>query len=352
MLDDPDEDVVVDLAGGAAAASRRAAARGRTACRRTPARRAPRPSAGGRRSTLPLNMTTGIASTPCFSRTRRSISQPSTIGISRPGGSGRAAPRRARRALPRRSRPRAPSSRRTSRLTRRSSRRPESSSTIRTTCAWRRCAGAAEELVEIALAEPPVAARRVEGGQATAVGPLPDRALRDAEVRRGLAEREPVGRSAFAAPTWMSPVCHQSPLQPFGCSYPSRRRRDRDRAGYGRKGTRCERPDERLACRRASARPRAPRPSESPITKSRPAPTSASAVADDAAPAARAARPAGPARSAPRRPARSRPVVHGAARVRARRPRPGRARRRARPRSARGGVASTTTSRTQSSEPA
>ena len=49
-----------------------------------------------------------------------------------------------------------------------------------------------EELVEVPAAVAAVAAGRVEGGNAALIGPLPDRALRDAEVLRGLAEGQPV----------------------------------------------------------------------------------------------------------------------------------------------------------------
>ena len=51
---------------------------------------------------------------------------------------------------------------------------------------------AGEEVVEIATPEPPVPARRVERREEPLIRPLADRALRDAEVLRSLAERQPV----------------------------------------------------------------------------------------------------------------------------------------------------------------
>ena len=53
--------------------------------------------------------------------------------------------------------------------------------------------GAVEELVEVGAAVATVAAGRVEGRDAAEVGPLAHRALRDAEVLRGLAECQPLG---------------------------------------------------------------------------------------------------------------------------------------------------------------
>src|SRR5215204_1343237 len=55
-----------------------------------------------------------------------------------------------------------------------------------------RSAAALEELVEVAAPVPAMTSRRVERGQPAAVGPLADRALRHAEILRGLAERQPV----------------------------------------------------------------------------------------------------------------------------------------------------------------
>ena len=52
---------------------------------------------------------------------------------------------------------------------------------------------ALEELVEVRTAVAPMATRRIEGGDASVVRPLPDRALSDAEVLGGLAEGQPVG---------------------------------------------------------------------------------------------------------------------------------------------------------------
>ena len=52
--------------------------------------------------------------------------------------------------------------------------------------------GALEELVEVGAPVAAVSARRVEGRNAALVGPFADRALRDAEVLRGLAEGQPV----------------------------------------------------------------------------------------------------------------------------------------------------------------
>jgi hypothetical protein len=69
--------------------------------------------------------------------------------------------------------------------------------------------GAVEEGVEVAATVAPVLAGRVEGRQATHVGPLADRALRNAEVLRGLAKREPFGLLASGSPrAGPAPVDH------------------------------------------------------------------------------------------------------------------------------------------------
>ena len=177
------------------ASSGRSAAAGRTACRRTPARRSTSRLRCACSSTLPLNMTTGIAPAPYCSWIWRSISQPSTCGIITSsstrsgfassiaveplvGAAGladgvalelevdadelahlvvvvdeqdeRAGLRRAARA------------------------------------------GAVEERLEVGAAVAAVAAGRVEGGHAALVGPFADRALRDAEEAGRLPERQPL----------------------------------------------------------------------------------------------------------------------------------------------------------------
>src|SRR5262249_39755174 len=50
--------------------------------------------------------------------------------------------------------------------------------------------GAREERLEVAAPEAPVAPRRVEGGNASLIRPLADRALGDAEEARGLPKRQ------------------------------------------------------------------------------------------------------------------------------------------------------------------
>ena len=57
-----------------------------------------------------------------------------------------------------------------------------------------------EERVEVGAAEATVATGRIEGGQATAVRPLADGALGDAEIGRGLAKREPFAALARRPP--------------------------------------------------------------------------------------------------------------------------------------------------------
>jgi hypothetical protein len=71
--------------------------------------------------------------------------------------------------------------------------------------------GAGDEGVEVTLAVAAVATRRVERGQPSLVRPLPDRALRDAEVPRGLAEGEPVRGVVPAgfAPRFAPAFCHR-----------------------------------------------------------------------------------------------------------------------------------------------
>ena len=57
-------------------------------------------------------------------------------------------------------------------------------------------ARAGEERLEVAAAEPAMAAGRVEGRDAALVRPLADRALGDAEEPRRLPERQPLGLAA------------------------------------------------------------------------------------------------------------------------------------------------------------
>src|SRR5207247_8453183 len=57
-----------------------------------------------------------------------------------------------------------------------------------------------EERLEVGAFVPAVATRRIEGRHAPDVGPLPDRALRNAEKLRRLAEREPIAVTACRPP--------------------------------------------------------------------------------------------------------------------------------------------------------
>jgi len=68
-----------------------------------------------------------------------------------------------------------------------------------------------EERVEVAAPVPAVAARRVEGGHAAEVRPLADRALRDAEVLRRLAQGQPVGLVGRRAPGTCVPLVGHGP---------------------------------------------------------------------------------------------------------------------------------------------
>src|SRR5581483_8486834 len=77
-----------------------------------------------------------------------------------------------------------------------------------------RLAGAVEERVQVVAAEPAMPSGRVEGRHEALIGPLPDRALGDAEVLRRLAERQPVGVRAGGAPprTASRGSCHTGKL--------------------------------------------------------------------------------------------------------------------------------------------
>ena len=145
---------------------------------------APRSSAVAASSILPLNMMTGIAPTPCRSRTRWSISQPSTSGIItsrriRSGGSSlqggeplfRAPGLTDDEAVQLEVGPHELS---------------EGFVIVDDEHAVDRLGGRTprfgQKRVEVVAAEPPVPPGGVESRQAAAVGPFPDRALRDAEV--------------------------------------------------------------------------------------------------------------------------------------------------------------------------
>ena len=65
-----------------------------------------------------------------------------------------------------------------------------------------------EERVEVGPAEAAMPTGRVEGGQAPAVRPLADRALRDAEIGRGLAKGEP-----------FAPLAPRIPPSPAGSAF-------------------------------------------------------------------------------------------------------------------------------------
>src|SRR5207237_57687 len=68
--------------------------------------------------------------------------------------------------------------------------------------------GRLEELVQVRPAVAAMAARGVEGGNAALIGPLPDRALRDAEVLRRLTERQPIRLGGRRATTWKLAIRH------------------------------------------------------------------------------------------------------------------------------------------------
>jgi hypothetical protein len=62
---------------------------------------------------------------------------------------------------------------------------------------------ALEKRIEVVAAVAAVPARRLEGAHTAAVRPLADRALGDAEIARGLAQREPIGLAERRLPAWV-----------------------------------------------------------------------------------------------------------------------------------------------------